>query len=366
MSVIAGMFFPNLFLSASINLATESTFGVLIIVSAIIAMLVGALIALKQKDLMSLIYAVAAAEIGFVFLAIGTALLLTGTVYGSVALDAGIFHAINTAIGFVLLLQVAISIHHSTKENDISNLGELAKKMKYTCIFFIFGFLALIGIPPTSSFASSLIIYESAYRVNPVLSVIAILCSILLLAAFVKALYFIFLKPSKTDIKDVKEVPKSMLLSMGIIAAIITIFSILPSFVLEFIVQPTVDSILNHPNYFKQASLLIGKETSVYWDPIIFVIISALALLIVYVIRGFGNDKYNKKSGQTKPVTSGEKNYKQEDVDITHTDIYQVFFDSTKWAYALLEKKIGKRKVSDYILILTVLIPALLFIVGVI
>ena len=51
MSVIAGMFFPNLLLSAPINLATGSAFGVLIIVSAIIAMLVGALIALKQKEI---------------------------------------------------------------------------------------------------------------------------------------------------------------------------------------------------------------------------------------------------------------------------------------------------------------------------
>jgi multicomponent Na+:H+ antiporter subunit D len=121
--------------------------------------------------------------------------------------------------------------------------------MKYTTIFFIIGLLAVAGMPPMNGFASKLLIYESTYQINPILAIIAVLSSIMLLAVFVKVFYSAFLGPAQPRFKDVKEVPKSMLFAMGIIAGIIIIFGLFPDLVVNNIVQPAADALILHHNY---------------------------------------------------------------------------------------------------------------------
>jgi len=131
-------------------------------------------------------------------------------------------------------------------------MGGLARNMKYTTIFFVIGLLAVSGMPPMNGFASKLLIYESIYQLNPILSIIAILCSILLLATFVKVLHSAFLGPKLPKFDDVKEVPRSMLLAMGIIAAIIIFFGLFPEFVLNNLVKPAVDALVSNASYISK------------------------------------------------------------------------------------------------------------------
>jgi multicomponent Na+:H+ antiporter subunit D len=131
-------------------------------------------------------------------------------------------------------------------------MGGLARNMKYTTIFFIIGLLAIAGMPPMNGFASKIIIYESTYQLNPILAIIAILCSILLLAMFVKVFHSAFLGPALPKFKDVKEVPKSMLFAMGIIACLILFIGIFPEFVLENIIQPAANALIGYSDYISQ------------------------------------------------------------------------------------------------------------------
>jgi len=212
----------------TLNITVNATLGFIIISLAVITILFGVIMALRQIDFKRLIAFAAVAELGYMFLAIGTGIAAIGTTYGMTALKGGIFHIMNDALDVSLLFLVAGAIYYATKESSLNQMGGLARNMKYTCIFFIIGLLAVSGMPPMNGFASKLIIYESTYQLNPILAIIAILSSIMLLAVFIKVFYSAFMGPALPKFKDVKEVPKSMLFAMGIIATIIIIFGLFP------------------------------------------------------------------------------------------------------------------------------------------
>jgi multicomponent Na+:H+ antiporter subunit D len=169
--------------------------------------------------------------------------------HGMYSLQGGIFHIINDALDIGLLFLVAGAIYYATKETSLNRMGGLARKMKYTTVFFLIGLLAVSGMPPMNGFASKIMIYESTYLINPILSIIAILCSIFLLAVFIKVFHSAFLGPKIPRFSDVKEVPKSMLIAMGIIACVIIIFGLFPELIVDKIVQPAADALINYGAY---------------------------------------------------------------------------------------------------------------------
>jgi len=167
-------------------------------------------------------------------------------------MKGGIFHIMNDALDVGLLFLVAGAIYYATKETSLNKLGGLARNMKYTTVFFIIGLLAVSGMPPMNGFASKLLIYESTYQLNPILSIIAILSSIMLLAVFVKVFHSAFLGPALPKFENVKEVPKSMLIAMGTIATIIIIFGLFPELVINNIVEPAANALINYGDYVRE------------------------------------------------------------------------------------------------------------------
>jgi len=237
---------------ANFGIPVNVFIGWLIVALAVISILIGVIMALIQTDFKRLIAYGAVAELGYMFLGIGTGIVALGTAYGKTALDGGIFHIMNDALDVGLLFLVAGAIYYATKETSLDKLGGLARNMKYTTVFFIIGFLAVAGMPPLNGFASKLLIYESTFQLNPILAIVAILCSILLLAVFVKVFYSAFMGPQLPKFKDVKEVPKSMLFSMGIIACIIVIFGLFPELIINNLVEPAANALIGYSEYISQ------------------------------------------------------------------------------------------------------------------
>jgi len=231
------------------------TVGIILIALGVLSMFVGVTMAITQKDIKRTIAYAAVGEVGYMLLAAGVGLSnLTTAIggYGFKALEGGIFHIINDALDVGLMFFVAGAIFHATGERDMNKLGGLAHKMKYTAMFFIIGLAAVSGLPPMNGFASKLLIYESVYQFSPLLSIIAILVSILLLATFVKIFHSIFMGPPLSQYKEVKEVPKSMIAGMCVLAAVIIVFSLFPDFVVKTIVDPAVNALLDHAGYVSQ------------------------------------------------------------------------------------------------------------------
>lgn len=237
------------------DLPLHVVLGWILIALAVISILIGVIMALIQSDLMRLIGYTAVAEVGYMFLAVGTTIAALGTPYATVALHGGILHVFNDALDIGLLFLVAGAIYYVTKKRSLDDISGLARTMKFTTIFFMIGLLAVAGMPPLNGFTSKFLIYESVYQLNPILSIVAILCSILMLAIFIKVLYAAFLGPELPHLKDVKEAPRSMLLAMGVFAALAIFIGLFPNIILDSLVKPAADALLNHAQYI---STVIG------------------------------------------------------------------------------------------------------------
>ena len=98
-----------------------------------------------------------------------------------------------------------------------------------------------------------------------------------------------------------------------------------------------------------------------FWNPIIWIVAIIVAFLVAVIIRGFGNNKYKKKTGQTKAFLSGNKEYEKEQMHIKGSNVYWGFTESLKWIFDSL-KKMHTGNVSDYALWF-VIVMAILFIV---
>ena len=261
-SVYGNIFGNTAYTDTIANTVTNvNVIGWVLIVLAIVTMLIGVLMAIKQYDLKRLIAFAALAEVGYMLLGLGvrlaakyvdTAGTQPGVIfhqYSNTALTGSVFHIINDALDIGLLFLVAGAIYLATKETSLDKMGGLARNMKYTTVFFLIGLFAVSGLPPMNGFASKLLIYESTFKINPIIGIIPILVSILLLAVFVKVFHAAFLGPKQPKFENVKEVPKSMLLAMGIIAAIIIIFGLFPNLIVENIVEPATRAIVDYSSY---------------------------------------------------------------------------------------------------------------------
>jgi len=219
----------------------------------VVSMFVGVTMALKQSDIKRLIAYTAVSQSGFILVAVGTGLATLGTplyaLFGFNALAGGLFHLVNHGLYEALLFLCAGAIVYATGTRNLDELSGLARKMPYTAVFFLIGALAIAGIPPLNGFASKILIYESVYMLNPVLTIIALVVSVLTLVPFVKAFSSAFLGPELKGLKKVKEVPKSMLLGMLAFTILVILFGLFPGIVLENIIVPAARALADQAAY---------------------------------------------------------------------------------------------------------------------
>jgi len=220
----------------------------------LVSMLIGVMMALKQDDIKRLIAFTAVSQTGFILLAMGVGLTSLNSpglfsLFGENALRGGLFHLFNHGLYEALLFMAAGAIVFATGTRKLSEMSGLAKKMPYTTVFFLLGAMAIAGIPPLNGFASKILIYESVYYFNPLLTVLALVVSVLTLVPFIKAFSAAFLGPQTLDLKKVKEVPKTMLFGMLVLTIIVILIGLFPQIVLDYLISPAVDAISNQAGF---------------------------------------------------------------------------------------------------------------------
>jgi NADH-quinone oxidoreductase subunit L len=110
----------------------------------VITALVAALIAISQNDIKKVLAYSTISQLGYMFLAIGTHNYV-----------AAIFHMITHSFFKALLFLGAGSVIHGMDgDQDMRHFGNLRKYMPITAATFIFGWLAIAGVPPFSGFWS--------------------------------------------------------------------------------------------------------------------------------------------------------------------------------------------------------------------
>ncbi len=224
-----------------------------VIIFGVLSLFLGATMSLVQKDLKRLIAYAGISQTGFILVALGVGLAAIHNTplqpFGAMAMEGGVFHVINHAFYEALLFLCAGAVFLRTGTKDLNELGGLARRMPFTAFFFLIGGIAIAGLPPSSAFASKILIYESVYFFNPLIAVIALVSSVLVVVPMVKAFCAIFLGPEIGKFKKVREVPGAMLFTMLVLSALVIIFGLFPGAIVETIVSPAVNALLSQSAY---------------------------------------------------------------------------------------------------------------------
>ena len=233
----------------------------LIIVWGAITMVVGVSMALLQSDFKRLLAFHSVSQLGYVIVGIGVGLLSTGSV-ANLGLMGGLDHMLNHATFKCLLFLCAGAVLFRTGTTDLNKLSGLGKNMPFTAGVFMIGAAAISGIPPFNGFVSKRLIYESTLEANmPIITVAALIVSVLTLASFIKVAHSVFFGAQIDELKDVKEIPFSMKLPMGILASLCLIFGLFSNTVMYKILVPVVSSIRNIPSYIEK---MLGSGFSIF------------------------------------------------------------------------------------------------------
>jgi formate hydrogenlyase subunit 3/multisubunit Na+/H+ antiporter MnhD subunit len=173
--------------------------------------LIAALLMLTQRSLKRLLVLSTIEDAGFLIFGLASASTL-GT---SGALAAAATHAVAKALLFACL-----SAPETAGEFETEPIA-LATRYPVSAFGFLFGMLAMLGVPPTIGFMGRWRLYETALSIHPILLVIFVASSILALIAYVLALTRAWWGPPK-DV-DAPPITKEPLLLAGTIVALAAI-----------------------------------------------------------------------------------------------------------------------------------------------
>jgi NADH-quinone oxidoreductase subunit L len=174
-----------------------------------------ATIGLVQTDIKRVLAYSTVSQLGYMFLACGVG-----------AFSAGIFHLMTHAFFKALLFLAAGSVIHAMGgEQDMTRMGGLSKKIRWTYLTMLTATLAIAGFPPLAGFFSKDSILLSAYQSEHggrILYAFGLLTALLTSFYMFRLIFLTFYGKPRYDEKKVHvhESPKSMLAPLMILAVL--------------------------------------------------------------------------------------------------------------------------------------------------
>ena len=222
--------------------------GVTVLALGTISAVLGVLYALMEHDLKRLLAYHSIENIGIILMGLGASLMFLHSghpVLASLALIAGLYHTINHAVFKALLFLGAGAVLQATHTRNMEEMGGLAKRMRWTALFFLVGAVAISALPPLNGFISEWLTYQSLLQgfgtttslvriMFPISGAMLALTSALAAACFVKAFGITFLAQPRSDhAKLAHEAPFTMLLGQGILAVACFFLGLFPTVFLK-------------------------------------------------------------------------------------------------------------------------------------
>jgi len=198
--------------------STAILYYILITIGAV-TMLVGAIMAMQQRNLLRLLAYSAISQVGYILVAFGVGW------FNPLGFQAGVFHMFNVAMFETLLFLCSGVIKHKTGTYDMDKLGGMARYSPAVAYAFLIGMLANIGVPFFSGFASKWLIYVATIDTFPLLTVLAVVVSVMTLLYGLRAYSLVFL--GNSNVKPGRVI-RSMLVPILILAGVCLLFGILP------------------------------------------------------------------------------------------------------------------------------------------
>ena len=160
------------------------TYAPMLVVLAIINILYGAAVTLRQTDIKRLIAYSSVSHMGYVLLSIFA--------LGQVSLVGATLQMFSHGVITGLLFAMAGLVMHNVEERNLSKLGGLARQTPIICVVFSVAGLASLGLPLTSGFAAEFLVFIGSFtsKIVPGIQVYTILA---VLAVVVTAGYILWM-----------------------------------------------------------------------------------------------------------------------------------------------------------------------------
>jgi NADH-quinone oxidoreductase subunit M len=131
------------------------TYAPILVILAIVSVLYGAAVTLRQTDLKRMIAYSSISHMGYVLLGIFA--------LGQVSLTGAVLQMFSHGVVTGLLFAVAGLVMHNVEERDLRKLGGLARQMPIIAVVFSLGGLGALGLPTTSGFAAEFLVFVGSF-----------------------------------------------------------------------------------------------------------------------------------------------------------------------------------------------------------
>lgn len=217
--------------------------GMLLVAFGSASAIIGVLYAVVERDIKRALAFSSIENIGIILIGLGLSVVFASfqlTAFAVLALVASMYHTINHAVFKGLLFMGAGSVVSATHTKNIEHLGGLVKQMPWTALLFLIGAISISGLPPFNGFISEWFTMQSllsSYQIpSTVLQISIAFASLpfaltigIAAATFVKLFGMTFLSKARSKFAiNIKEVPRTMILGMSILAATCVLFGVVP------------------------------------------------------------------------------------------------------------------------------------------
>jgi multicomponent Na+:H+ antiporter subunit D len=203
---------------------------------AVIAIVMGAIFALAERNLKKMLTYVIIAEVGYM---VGGAWLGTRA-----AMTGAILHIVNDALMTLCVFLVVGNIVYKVNGYAFEDLKGLCRKMPFTMGAFVIGALSIIGVPPTCGFFSKWYLITGAIQAGHYGFMVALLFSSLVnVILFFRVLEIGYYEPfsghhgHEHHSEPMAEAPLTMLAPLMIVAAGLVLVGIYTGDIVNQIIQ---------------------------------------------------------------------------------------------------------------------------------
>ena len=203
---------------------------------AVIAIVMGAILALAETNLKKMLAYIIVAEVGY---------MVGGAWIGNrAAMTGAILHIVNDAMMTLCVFLVVGGIVYRIKGSAFSDLQGLFRKMPFTMGAFVIGAMSIIGVPPTCGFFSKWYLIAGAIKAGQYAFMGALIFSSLVnVVLFFRVFEIAFFEPfadhhsHSSSHEPMQEAPLSMLVPLYIVAAGLVLLGIYTGDIVEQVIR---------------------------------------------------------------------------------------------------------------------------------
>ena len=200
----------------------------ILLLSGLLSVVVGAFLAMIQKDFKRILAYSSISQMGYILLAAAT--------FTPLGIIAAVFHLINHATFKTVLFLNSACVEKQTQTTNIDEFKGLEHKMPITSWTSIIAMMATAGIPPLSGFWSKLLVIVVLWQNGNIFSAVAaLIASIITLAYFVNLQKKVFFGKTPEKFDTLKEAKPAMLIPVTFISLIIVFVGVFFNKVYEYL-----------------------------------------------------------------------------------------------------------------------------------